>query len=470
MITQYPGASAEQVAEEVTEPLEAGIQRMGEVDYVTSTSLPGRSRIDVEIRSTTPGDALPQLWTELRQKLQNVRASLPDGASAPFVDDGFGDVYGICFAVTAPGFTDSEQHQLARFLRRELLAIEGVADVQVAGLPEDVIYVEPDQAVTAQLGVGPRAIVGAIAESNSVADAGAVHSEAARTRIQTPEGSDTVSEIAGLSIGVGGEVLNLSDLAEVTRGRKENPRILIRFNGEDAFTLGVAGLADANIVDVGNRVDARLAPLMSDIPYGVELHPIYQQHVVVDEASSGFLVNLALSVGIVVLVLALFMGPRAAVVVGTTLLLTVVGTLLFMAIFSIEMERISLGALIIATGMLVDNAIVVAEGMQISMGRGKASRDAAEEAVSKTQIPLLGATVIGIMAFAGIGLSPDSTGEFLFSLFAVIGISLTLSWILAITVTPLLGHYFFKRGTGEGADAYGGLALRSDRAGSRRRQ
>ena len=154
------------------------------------------------------------------------------------------------------------------------------------------------------------------------------------------------------------------------------------------------------------------------------------------------------------------MGWRAAIVVGSTLLLTVVGTLLFMALFSIEMERISLGALIIAMGMLVDNAIVVAEGMQIAMLRGKSSRDAAEDVASKTQIPLLGATVIGIMAFAGIGLSPDATGEFLFSLFAVIGISLLLSWVLAITVTPMLGHYFFKQGKAGEVDAYSGILFR----------
>ncbi len=178
---------------------------------------------------------------------------------------------------------------------------------------------------------------------------------------------------------------------------------------------------------MGRRADARLAELDDKIPHGVELQPIYQQHVVVDEASGAFLVNLAMSVSIVVVVLAIFMGWRAAVVVGMTLLLTVVGTLFFMALFSIEMERISLGALIIAMGMLVDNAIVVAEGMQMSMRRGRDSHTAADDAAAKTQIPLLGATVIGIMAFAGIGLSPDATGEFLFSLFAVIGISLLLA-------------------------------------------
>ncbi|MEO1239231.1 MAG: efflux RND transporter permease subunit [Pseudomonadota bacterium] len=462
VITQYPGASAEQVATEVSEPLEAAIQRMAEVDRVTSQNRPGVSRLDVIVEDTVPGDDLPRIWTELRERITNARGDLPDGAVTPFVDDGFGDVYGIFFAVTSPGLSDGEIHDLASFLRRELLAVDGVADVAVAGLPEEAIFVEPDLALSANIGVNPQTIVAAIADANSVAAAGSVDvGQGTRTRIETPQGSASVDEIASLTIGVGANTVNLIDIANVSRGRQANPSQIVRYNGQEAFTLGIAAISDQNVVEVGARVDVRLAELLPELPYGIDLHPIYQQHVVVDESSTGFLINLAMSVGIVVLVLGLFMGPRAAVVVGVTLLLTVVGTLLFMALFSIEMERISLGALIIAMGMLVDNAIVVAEGMQLAMRRGKTSRAAATEAAGKTQIPLLGATVIGIMAFAGIGLSPDSTGEFMFSLFAVIGISLMLSWVLAITVTPLLGHYVFKQGSESSEDAYGGLIFRA---------
>ncbi len=460
VITQYPGASAQQVADEVSEPLEAAIQRMAEVSEIKSVNRPGVSRIDVLVEDTINGDALPAIWTELRERLQNVQNELPSGATPPVVDDGFGDVYGIFFAVTSDGFSDAEQHQLATFLRREILTVDGVADVDIAGLPAEAIFVEPNLALSAQLGIDPQIIGQALATSNSVSLAGSVNAGDTRTQVQPAEGSDSVSEIAALTIGIGGELLNLIDISEVTRGRQDNPSQIIRYNGQSAFTIGVSGASNENIVDVGNRVDAHLAALASEIPYGVDLYPIYQQHVVVDESSTGFLVNLAMSVGIVVLVLALFVGVRASLVVGITLLLTVVGTLLFMAIFSIEMERISLGALIIAMGMLVDNAIVVAEGMQIAMARGKSSRDAADEAAGKTQIPLLGATVVGIMAFAGIGLSPDSTGEFMFSLFAVISISLLLSWILAVSVTPLLGHYIFKQGVDDGGDPYGGLIFR----------
>lgn len=462
VITEYPGASAEQVAIEVSEPLESAIQNLGEVDTISSINQPGRSIIDVEVRDTFSGPELPQVWDKLRAKVDEAARSLPDGVRRPFVNDQFGDVYGLYYAVTAPGLTDGEIHSLATFLRREILAVDGVADVVVSGLPEEAIFVDSDPALTSAQNVSPLAFLDAISSANSVTDAGAVDHDGTETRIAYPEGSESVSEIAGLAIGVGGKVLNLTDVAEVSRGRVNDPPILIRFDGEEAFTIGIAGLSSENIVDVGYRAARRFEELEADIPWGVTLHPIYEQHVVVEEASNAFLVNLAMSVGIVVVVLAAFMGWRASIVVGGTLLLTVVGTLFFMKVFAIEMERISLGALIIAMGMLVDNAIVVAEGMQIAMRGGKPSRQAAEDVAARTQIPLLGATVIGIMAFAGIGLSPDSTGEFLFSLFAVIGISLLLSWLLAITVTPLLAHYLFRVGApGEGDDPYGGPVFRA---------
>lgn len=458
VVTEYPGASAQQVAREVTEPLESEIQKMSEVKEVRSVNQPGLSRISVDMKDQYDGEELPEIWTKLRNRVTAAR--LPSGTGRPFVNDGFGDVFGIYYAVTAPGFTDAEIYELSTFLRRELLTVEGVADVALSGVPNEVIYVEPDLVLSTNLNIPPTAIQSALTTANSVVDGGSIQDVDGRTLIQGPDGYDTVQEIAGLTVGVGGEVLNLFDFADVRRAREDTPDLIIRHNGVEAFTLGIAGIGSENIVDVGKRADAKLAELAPQIPVGVALEPIYQQHVVVEEASNAFLINLAMSVTIVVIVLALFMGWRAAVVVGVTLLLTVVGTLFFMALFSIEMERISLGALIIAMGMLVDNAIVVAEGMQIAMRRGKDSRAAADEAASKTQIPLLGATVIGIMAFAGIGLSPDATGEFLFSLFAVIGISLLLSWVLALTATPLLGHYFFKRGAAGDDDAYGGLMFR----------
>ena len=457
--TAYPGASAEEVAIEVSEPLESEIQKMGEIDEIETLNQPGISIINVSIQDTYGGDELPALWTKLRNKLAD--ANLPDGALQPSVNDTFGDVYGLYYAVSAPGYSDAEIHTLSSFLRRQLLTVEGVSDITLAGLPEEAIFVEPDLSLTTSLGVAPGAIAEALSIADEVVDGGSIQSADGRTLILRPEGSDTITSIEALSIGVGGEVLTLSDFATVTRERETDPSVIIRHNGQEAFTLGVAGIGTENIVKIGERVDAKIEELQTFLPVGIAVEPIYQQHLVVADSVNDFLVNLATSVAIVIAVLAVFMGVRAAIVVGLTLLLTVVGSLFFMALGSIEMERISLGALIIAMGMLVDNAIVVAEGMQNAMKGGKSSREAAAEAANKTQIPLLGATVIGIMAFSGIGLSPDSTGEFMFSLFAVIGISLLLSWVLAITATPLLGHYFFKQGKEGDVSGYDGAIFRA---------
>ncbi|MFN3847313.1 MAG: efflux RND transporter permease subunit, partial [Paracoccaceae bacterium] len=419
VITPWPGATAAEVAAEVSEVLESEIQKLDEIDYVTSRNTPGLSVIEVHIRDTFGGYELPQVWDRLRARVSDVTPNLPAGTLAPQINDSFGDIYGIYFAVTAPGLSDPELHDTARFLRREMLSVKGVANVQLLGLPQEAVFVEPYQAALANLGVPPGAILGAIGAVTGVAPTGSVRDGGAQVAVEAPQQDAVDFALRGLTIGAEGRTFNLADLAAISRVRVDEPTHLMRYNGVEAFTLGISALGSENIVTVGARVEERLAQAMALLPLGVEVHPIYQQHVVVDEANGAFLISLALSVGVVIAVLALFMGARAAVVVGVTLALTVIATFFFMMLFGVKVERISLGALIIAMGMLVDNAIVMAEGMQIEMRKGRSAPDAAQETARKTQVPLLAATVIGAMAFAGIGLSPDASGEFLFSLFAV---------------------------------------------------
>jgi multidrug efflux pump subunit AcrB len=458
VFTPYPGASAEEVEAEVTERLETAIQQMGELDELFSESAPGVSEIRVRVRDEFDGSELPQVWDALRKRVRDAQAILPPGAGSSTVFDDFGDVYGILYAVVAPGYSDAEIRDIAEYLRRELLVVEGVSKVETAGVPEERIYIEIPQENLARLGLPVDAVLETLATENAVVQAGETPAGGRLLRIDLPQRLGGVDAIENLLINPGdaGGTLRLSDIAEVRRAPVERADQYIYHSNERAFTIGVSGLADANIVDVGAAVEARLALLDSELPVGVELKPIYEQHLVVDESINGFLINLLMSLAIVIGVLCLFMGWRAGVVVGAVLLLTISGTLGFMAIFDITMQRISLGALIIAMGMLVDNAIVVTEGMQIAVQKGERRLKAAEDAVSSTQWPLLGATIIGIMAFSGIGLSPDSTGEFLFSLFAVIGISLMLSWLLAITVAPMIAYHLFKSEKGTGTDPYGG--------------
>lgn len=458
IFTAYPGATAEEVEAEVTELLEAAIQQMGQLDRVTSKSMPGMSEIQVSIRDQILGPQLPQVWDELRNRVGDAAAGLPPGAMEPQVVDDFADVYGILYAVTAPGYSDSEIRDMARNLRRELLVVRGVSRVEVAGLTEERIYIEIAQEQLARLGLPFDAVLQAVSNENAVVNAGETPAGDRLLRVSVPQRVDGIAAIENLLIAprASGGVLRLSDIATVTRTPQEREGFYAYHNGERVFTIGIAARSDENIVEVGQRVEERLRALQADLPVGVALTPIYEQHVVVEAAINGFLVNLAMSLGIVIVMLCVFMGWRAGVTVGATLLLTVMGTLFFMSVFDITMQRISLGALIIAMGMLVDNAIVVTESMQISVQRGVRRQIAAEEAVKSTQFPLLGATIIGIMAFSGMGLSQDSTGEFMFSMFAVIGISLGLSWLLAITVSPMIAYALFKSERGSKPNPYGG--------------
>ncbi|MBE9553513.1 MAG: efflux RND transporter permease subunit [Proteobacteria bacterium] len=465
VITSYPGATAFEVEEEVTERLESAIQQMPQLEKVTSTSRPGVSVIAVEIKSTFDGTRLPQVWDELRRRIGDTQASLPAGARESVVHDDFGDVYGLFYAVTAPGYTDRELHEIAKEIRRRLLRVKGVAKVALAGALEQRIVIEASQERLATLGLSIEQTTRSINVENSVQTTGALRVGDERVEIPVSSAFDGIATLEANLLGAPGStaIITLGDVADISLQSEDQPSHMIRFNGERAITLGVSAVPNVNIVDVGAAVSTRLEELSAALPVGVDIHAIYNQAAVVDEAVNGFLVNLGLSVAIVITVLCLFMGWRAGLVVGAVLFLTVSGTVFLMKLGGIELERISLGALIIAMGMLVDNAIVVAEGMLVGMQRGGKVRDVASIVVRQTQVPLLGATVIGIMAFSGIGLSQDITGEFLFSLFAVICISLLLSWVLAVTVTPLFGHYLLKSSGKVSRDPYRGIFYRAYR-------
>ena len=447
----YPGATAVEVEENA-------LQQMKQLDRVESKSMPGMAQITVEIEMTYGPDEIPQVWDEMRRRISDVQGDLPTGALPPIINDDFGDVYGMFYAVTTEGLSPTEQRDLATTLRLGLVTVDGVAKVEVQGLTEEVINISIPSSRLTELGLPPNQILGVLADENKVFSNGGVTEGPARISLSVPPGYVSPEGIEALRLGVPGQVGQVAvyDIARVTRDEAEQPSQIIRQNGNAAFTLGVSALTNRNVVAVGEGISARLERLTAELPDGVEIIPIYEQHVVVDESVSNFLVSLGQSVGIVVAALMLTMGWRAGLVVGVTLGLTVFSTLFFMSTFGIAMERISLGALIIAMGMLVDNAIVITEGMVIGMARGKSAEDAAAETETATSIPLLGATVIGIMAFSGIGLSPDATGEFLFSLFAVIAISLLMSWALAVSVTPYLGKLLLRAPKEASDDPYKG--------------
>ncbi len=456
---QYPGATALEVEQEVTEPLESAIQELSEVKEIRSRSMIGLAEIRVEIQDRYSGEQLDQIWDQLRSKVEDARQQLPPGLDPPLVNDDFGDVYGIFFALTGDGLTLEELHEVAKDLRRGLITADGVGQVELAGVREERILVEVDQARLAALRLSPQELVAALADADAAVEAGGVRAGEFFVHIRPTGAFDSLDALRALPVGQGQQSVDLGSVATLKREYAERPRQIIRHNGEPALTIGISGVSGSNIVEVGRSVEAELESMQHLMPLGAELHPLYQQHSIVNESVNSFALNVFLSVAIVVGVLCLAMGVRAGAIIGAVLFLTVLGTLLLMWIGGIELERISLGALIIAMGMLVDNAVVVCDGMLIEKQRGKSILEASRKTLQQTQWSLLGATIIGILAFAGIGLSQDTTGEFLFSLFFVIAASLLLSWLLALLVVPLFGHYLLERKGGDDTDpddAYSG--------------
>ncbi len=440
--TLYPGALPEQVAEEVTEVIEEAVQQLQEIKEVTSVSRMGNSLVKVEIElefSPTKAE-LEQVWDKLRRKVEDAQRKLPPGAQASIVNDDFGDVYALFFAVTGEGYSLKEIKDYLDTLERELLQVPGVARVATLGEPEEAIFIEIASAKAAQLGIAQDDIYQSLRQQNVITDSGNLLIGPQRVHFSPRGQVDSVQALGNIALSSpsGEQVIFLKDIAKITRSTIEPPRALMNYDGQPAIGLGISQVAGGNVVDVGDAVRARLKQLDSQRPVGIDLHIVSYQSDSVREAVDGFVANLAAAVAIVVLVLILFMGWRSGVIVGSVLLLTVAGTLIAMYMDDIAMQRVSLGALIIALGMLVDNAIVVTDGILVRMQKGEAAESAAIAVVKGTQFPLLGGTVVGILAFSAIGLSPTDMGEYAGSLFWVILYSMMLSWLFAVTLTPLL--------------------------------
>ncbi|WP_434983383.1 efflux RND transporter permease subunit [Vreelandella zhaodongensis] len=443
--TQYPGATPEEVEQEITSTLEEAIQEMPSIKRISSVSSDGLSQITVELKSTVQNDELEQLWDFLRRKVGDAQPALPPGAHESRVNDDFGDVFGLMINLTGDGYEMPDLKDHAEFLKRELALVDGVEKVSLAGVRGERIFIEVDRERLRALNIPLTSLQQLLDTQNAVVDSGHLKQGGQRFRI-TPSGSAAdIEDLRALIVSEGsGELVRLSDIAEISRGLEERPQQLYRDNGRHAISLGISFESGVNVVDVGARLEQRLAALESRSPLGMELNVVYDQPKVVDESVSGFLVSLIQAVAIVIVVLMLFMGWRSGLLMGFILLVTIVGTFMFMRIHGLQLEKISLGALIIALGMLVDNAIVVTEGMLVGLKRGQSIRESAQQVVRQNAWPLLAATLIAVAAFAPIGLSKDMTGEFIGSLFYVLLYSLLLSWFAALTLTPFYFKLLFR--------------------------
>lgn len=457
IVTAYPGATAEEVELELSYPLENAIRRLAEVHTIRSTSRPGLSQIIVEMDKEMRQEKVDQVWDRLRRKVSDVSSSLPRGTTVPRVYDDYGDIYGITLMVSGKSYEFSDLKLYVDVLKRELELIDGVGKVSLFGEQQEQIFVEISLKKLAALDLDMHRVVGFLNQQNSVLDTGRV----------TVNGEFMHLRLGGLEMEIdpvihgrdSGQLIRLSDVATIHRGYQEIPSHLIRMNGKPALAMGISFADNVNVVEVGRRIDDRLAQLLQFRPAGIIVESLYNQPHEVRRSISGFLVNLAASVLIVIGALLLTMGWRSGLVVGATLLLTVLGTFILMKIGGWQLHRLSLGALIIALGMLVDNAIVITEGAMVGVTRGVSKRQACYAVVKQTRWPLLASTLIAILAFTPFGLSQQDTGQIMKAMFWVLTYSLILSWILAISLTPFLVDLLMRDvepGDKSSADPYQG--------------
>ena len=471
VITPYPGASAEEVEREVTNLIEQALQEMGQLDRVESWSERGLSRVKAVMKDRYDMAALPQVWDELRRKVGDYQKRLPPGAGPSIVNDDFGDVYGVYLAITGEGYTQAEVYEFAKFLQRELLQATDVKRIGFYGVQKEGVYVEMRREKMAELGISPQAIYSALSSKNLVSSAGKINLGGEYIPVNPTGGFTSEKQFGDLLVGSRGpgseSLVYLRDVADVVRDYQTPPGNVLRFDREPAIGLVISTIPGGNVITMGESLEAKFKELESQIPLGMDLHVIALQTEAVKNAISGFAINLAEAVAIVVVVLLVFMGVRSGLIIGAILFITIAGSFIFLGMKNVTLERISLGALVIALGMLVDNAIVVTDSIRMKMQQGIDGIRASRETVAQTAVPLLGATVIAITAFAAIGTSQDSTGEYCRSLFTVILISLSMSWVTAVTITPLFCNTFLKvkeAGGKEEKDPYGGAFFRGYRA------
>lgn len=445
VVATRPGASAHEMEMEVTEPLEKNIRTIGEVDNVVSWSYNDLAILQVEMKTTVPDDEIEQCWDMLRRKVSDVGVGLPDGTSVKVQDD-FGLVFGMMYALTGGGTDERKLSDYARLIQRELTNIEDVGRVTIYGEREECINIEMQPERMATLGVSPVEVLTTLQGQNGIYYTGYYDNGPKRVRVTVNDKFRTVDQICNMIIqGHEDDQFRLGDIAKVENDYATPVRNSMAYNGEPALGIAIAAASGTDIVKVGKQVEKRLAELKAEhFPAGVEYHRVFYQPERVTDALGTFFVNLIESVIIVVAILMLVMGFKSGVIIGTSLVVIVIGSFLLLGSMDGSMQRVSLAAFILSMGMLVDNAIVIIDGILVDLKVGKPRREAMTAIGKKTAMPLLGATLIAILAFLPVFLSPDTAGVYVRDLFIVIAVSLLLSWILALVHVPLMANNWLK--------------------------
>lgn len=446
VITTYPGASSHQVELEVTDPLEKSIREMSTINNIQSSSFADLSLITVELLTTVPDESVEQQWDMLRRKVANAQSKLPQGTSTSQVRDDFGDVFGMFYALKGDGQSDKELNDYAELIKRSVSEIDGVSRVEIYGKRNQCINIELCEDKMANLGVMPTEVILTLNNQNKTDYAGYYDNGNRRIRVTVDDKFNNVDDIANMLIqGHDDDQLRIKDIATVVKAYEVPTRNQMSYDGTRALGISIACSADYDILKVGTKVEDVVEEVGKRFPAGIECQKVFFQPERVNDALSTFLVNLLESVAIVVLLLVFFMGWRSGYIIGSSLVVIVFGSFLVLKGFDGTLQRVSLASFILAMGMLVDNAIVIVDGIMVDMKLGKPRVEALTSIGQKTAMPLLGATLIAILAFLPIFMSPDTAGVYVRDLFIVIAVSLLLSWILALIHVPVMSNRMFKK-------------------------
>lgn len=454
LVTQYPGATPEEVEMLITEPIEREVQSMAGVKEITSENYFGLSKISVELYPSIAPDMIPQKWDELRRKTLNVQSQLPQGASQIKVSDDFGDVFGIYYGlVMGEGYTYADLRKWAQYIKTELVTVDGVQKVALYGEQVQVVNIFISLPTLANLGVDPNSIVQIVGSQNQLINTGVKRAGSMNLTINAAGTYSDLDDIRNQVITLkDGSQVRLGDIAQVEFGYMDPANTMMFVSNRPAIGIGVSTLPERDVVKTGEMVETRLAEIMQRVPIGLEITPIYMENQIAHDANNGFIINLIESLLIVIVIILLVMGWRAGVLIGSSLLFSIGGTMLLMLFMDVGLNRTSLAGFIIAMGMLVDNAIVVTDNAQVAIRRGVPRRDALITGATIPQWGLLGATFIAVCSFLPLFLAPSGTAEIVKPLFIVLAISLALSWVLALTQTPLFGSFILKENKDEQND------------------
>ncbi len=462
VLTDWPGASADEMSREVTDRIERKLQDLAHLDHTESQTQPGHAVVTVTLRDDTPAALVSGLFYQVRKKVGDIRATLPDGVQGPNFDDEFGDTYGLLYALTADDFTLAELKHIAEEVREKLLPVPGVGKVVLVGQQDERVDVDVSYRKLAELGVTLPELFDAVRKENSVVASGFVDTAHDRIRIRTQPSLDVPDALETLPLRAGGRLLRLGDVATVSRATQDPPAATMRYNGRPALGLGISMAEGGNMLALGKQVADRIAQVEPTLPLGVHIGRLNDQSVVVAADVGDFQRSFLEALAIVLLVSFVSLGWRTGVVVAISVPLVLAGVFVGMKLLGIDLQRISLGAMVIALGLLVDDAIIAVETMTVKLEQGWDRVRAGSFAYTSTAFPMLTGTLVTAAGYLPVGLANSSTGEYTQDIFRVVGMALMLSWLVAVLFVPLLGAVLLPKPARHDPshDVYGGRVYR----------